>query len=113
MMAAKSHIRARKDPVEVIYMQMEWIGKDVCDLYFSESTFLADEKTELVKALTTIKNLSVNELIAFKVNFRNRFAQSVLKKYELRNRSFRTEILVEIAAEFGFGWKEEMNCWRW
>lgn len=96
------HQAAVCDLYNPIYIQMDWIGKKPEELKKDYDTLDAAKKKQLINLLMQVENYSLEELKNFKERIATEFGSTILKKYDLRKKSFETSVFELILNEYNF-----------
>lgn len=88
---SKFHALAAKNPVEVVYEQMGWIGKTRDELVCKDSTYLETLSQELIEELLAVREYTNEELKQMKLELSKKYRKELFADIVSKNGSFSTE----------------------
>lgn len=92
---------AVKDPLQVAYEQMAWIGKEPDELQILESEYRKKREQEFIKKILTVQKFTSEEIREFKVKLVKEFKKEFFDDTLSKNGTISNEKLKDICARFG------------
>lgn len=102
MYLAESHFysSAVKDPLQVVYDQMVWIGKEPEELEIRESEYHKTREQEFVKRLLSVQKFTSEDMKGYKVQLVKEFKKEFFDDILSNNGTISNEKLKEICVRF-------------
>ena len=96
-------------PLEVIYEQMRWIGKEPRELQIQDSTYLEERRKQFVDRLLIVQNYTNVQLQKFKENLVSEYHKEFFKDLPVKGGTISLEKLKIICERMGLVVIERIN----
>lgn len=101
MTESRFYKKAINDPLDVIYEQMSWIGKDACELWLEDSPYLEERKQQFIADLLSVQNFSNTDLQDFKARLVSIYHRDFFSDILAKNGTLSLEKLKVICERMG------------
>lgn len=109
LIESRFYSMAAVDPLNVIYEQMSWIGKEPFELCIEDSSYLEERKQQFIEYLLSVRDYTNKELQEFKQNLVQEYRSDFFNDIPAKNGTLSTEKLKEICERMGLIFNEKEN----